>query len=342
MAPLPVLLAGAARGRGCLIGIQPCLNAEDYATPAALEGKLDTYFAQAAAEDLLDGRTVVVLPEHIGTWLAATGGPPAIYRAATAAEALAAVVKARWWKMPGAYLRAQGSNRLRDAVFRMAAPRTAELYQSIFSGLAARYNCTLVAGSVALPSPQVAGGRLTPGSGPLQNVSAVFAPDGSLHLQLVRKVYPIAAERSFLAPGRLDDLPIFTTPVGRLGVLICADSWQPDPYARLAAQGVDFVAVPSHLACPGCWTQPWRGYDGAPPPADADPADVGRISEGEAWRKYALGGRLASSGAAAGVNVFVRGDLWDLGADGASLALGPEGREEAPYAEAGAIVGVWL
>ncbi len=342
MAPLPVLLAGADRGRGCLLGIQPCLNSADYATPAALEGKLDAYFAAAAAEELLNSRTVVVLPEHIGSWLVAANAPPAVYQAATAEEALAAVVKARWWKLPAAYLRAQGRDRLRDAVFRMAAPQTAELYQRIFGGLAARYGCTVVAGSAALPSPQVVDGRLTPGRGPLQNVSAVFTPRGKLHPQLVRKVYPIAAEQSFLAAGSLDELPVFTTPAGRLGVLICADSWRPEPYARLAAQGVDFVAVPSHLACAGCWTQPWLGYDGAPPPADVDPADVGRISEGEAWRKYALGGRLASSGAAVGVNVFVRGDLWDLGADGASLALGPAGGEEAPYAEAGAIVGVWL
>ena len=54
---------------GNLLGIQPELFAHDYRSPAQLRRKLAAYMDKARAEGLLNSKTVVVLPEHIGTWL---------------------------------------------------------------------------------------------------------------------------------------------------------------------------------------------------------------------------------------------------------------------------------
>ncbi len=60
------------------------------------------------------------------------------------------------------------------------------------------------------------------------------------------------------------------------------------------------------------WDGIWQGYNGAAAPADVDPADIGRLTEGQANRKYALAGRIGRSGARCGINVCARGALWDM------------------------------
>ncbi|MEP7356680.1 MAG: nitrilase-related carbon-nitrogen hydrolase, partial [Anaerolineales bacterium] len=213
-------------------------------------------------------------------------------------------------------------DRVSASLFRTQAEAMARRYQTIFSRLARENAVTVVAGSIPLPAPRVEAGQVIAGRGPIYAISALFRPDGTADPRLVHKVIPIDSESPFVTAGAAADLPVFDTPAGRLGVLICADSWYPAPYAQMKAGGAELLAVPSFVSEAGSWHKPWGGYNGAPAPADIDPGDVGRLTEGQAWRKYALAGRLAESGARHGINVFLRGELWDLGADnGASLAI---------------------
>lgn len=64
---------GQDSGRGNLLGIQPELQGADYRSALHLHRKLSAYLDQARQQGLLNPKTVVVLPEHIGTWLVAVG-----------------------------------------------------------------------------------------------------------------------------------------------------------------------------------------------------------------------------------------------------------------------------
>jgi hypothetical protein len=68
---------------------------------------------------------------------------------------------------------------------------------------------------------------------------------------------------------------------------------------------------------------------------------VGQLCESEAWRKYALSGRLAASGARCGINVFLRGSLWDLGSCGRSLAVREDEVMEVET-DGAALINLWL
>ena len=70
--------------------------------------------------------------------------------------------------------------------------------------------------------------------------------------------------------------------------------------------------------------------------------DVKHLRVEEAWRKYALPARMASSGAKAGVNVFLRGKLWDLTVEGTALAVREGDTESYPTRDGGGIINVWL
>lgn len=332
---------GTPGEQGNLLGIQPELFANDYRSPEQLRRKLSAYLDKARSAGLLNSRTVVVLPEHVGTWLVASGEKNQVYEAASVAEAMGWLAVSNPLQLLRNLPDAQGSDRLADALFRMKAAQMASNYQALFGGLAREYGVTLVAGSIVLPEPTVVDGVLQPGSGPLYNVSQVFGPDGQPLGQPQRKVVPIIDEQGFTASARASELQVVDTPAGRVGVLICADSWFPQNYAALASQQVDFLAVPAFLTGNGSWSKPWRGYNGADAPADVT-LKAGELSEGDAWQRMAMAGRLSQSGARAGITVFMRGQLWDMGSDGQSL-VAEQGHHELTPEEPGArLVNLWL
>lgn len=329
---------GENSGRGFIL-IEPALSARDYKTAKALEANLARYLDVARDNGWLSADSVVVFPEHIGTWLVAANAPALAYRAKTISTASIALILDEPIAFGMAYSTSREKDRAAAALFRARGERMARDYQAVFSALARAYGVTIVAGSIALENPVIAKGEVEPRDGAIYNVSAVFKPDGSLHPSLVHKRYPIPGELAFAAPGA-QPTPVFDTPAGRLGVLICADSWHPDIYSELAAKKVDIIAVPAFLQGSGGWSKPWGGYV-TPAPDDLDRRDIGRLSEGEAWVKYSLPGRIGASGATAGATAFLRGGLWDLGADGRTLAAAPSGAFVGERFDGGAVTVIW-
>ncbi|AOS97429.1 Carbon-nitrogen hydrolase [Microbulbifer aggregans] len=311
--PLNSPLHGAAN----LLSIQPHLDVADYAQAGLLQRKLSGYLDQARSAGWLSPQTVVVFPEHIGTWLVAEGESALVFAADTTTGALAWAALGNLSGFLYRLVGAEEQDPFAASLFRTKSEAMADQYQQIFSGLASEYGVTVVAGSILLPEPAVKDERLVVGLGPLYNSSFVFFADGRV-AGPVRKVYPIDSELPFTEPAPLDDsLPIVETPAGRLGVLICADSWYPDTWAQI--QSAQLVAVPSFSSPDGIWESPWGGYNGARAPDDVADSDVQKLTEAEAWRKYALGGRGRQL--RAGINTFLRGDLWDLGDDGQTMAV---------------------
>lgn len=139
--------------RGNLLGIQPELFAADYQSVERLRLKLAAYLGKARDQGLLNARTIVVLPEHVGTWLVAAGEKPQVYEAHHLDEAMLWLAAANPLRLARALASGHGDDRFTDAVFRMKARRMADDYQALFGGLARDFGVTLVAGSILLPAP---------------------------------------------------------------------------------------------------------------------------------------------------------------------------------------------
>ncbi|MDX1931219.1 MAG: nitrilase-related carbon-nitrogen hydrolase [Capsulimonadales bacterium] len=307
--------------RGNLVGVQARMTPADYVSGDRFKDKLRAYLLAARSCGWLGPRTTVVFPEHIGTWLILSGEDDRIAREATLSGALRRFAFRHLPALVRGALVATEADRVAATLFRIKAPRMARLYQEAFSGLAADFEVTVVGGTTVLPDPAITPEGVVAGTGPLRNVAVVFRPDGQPYSPPILKVFPTGAEQAFLRAPERREWPVLETPAGRLGVLICADAWYPEPYAALKAQGVEWIVVPSHATGIDTWRKPWPGYDGAPMPTDVLPGDVNRLTEAEAWQRYALAGRIAASGAKAGINVFLSGVLWDLGAQGDSLVV---------------------
>lgn len=314
----------------------------DYSSETSFREKLEFYFRKAAEKGWLGPKTVVVLPEYLGTWLAVADEKGSVYRSTSIEDAMQTLVLSNLGSFVANVAAAKGEDRIRDAVFRMKSERMLAIYRNTFSDFAKTYGITIVAGSILLPAPTVEGGVLKIGTGGLRNGSFVFLPDGTVSGNSPLKLYPIEEEKPFVLGASSESLRAVETPVGTVGVLVCADSWYPEVYKIFKKRNIKYVLVPSFVSPNGAMDGIWRGYNGSDTPKDVDPKDVGGITEGKAWLKYALAGRMAGSGATHGINVFLRGSLWDLGSDGETIVVrGSEGKTF-PKSEAASIVNLWL
>jgi len=64
---------GVPAEHGNLLAIQPELFPTDYQSIERLHRKLAAYLQQARDKGLVNDKTIVVLPEHVGTWLLVAG-----------------------------------------------------------------------------------------------------------------------------------------------------------------------------------------------------------------------------------------------------------------------------
>ncbi|AZE56101.1 Hydrolase, carbon-nitrogen family [Pseudomonas synxantha] len=327
--------------RGNLLGIQPELFPADYQSLERLHLKLSAYLQNARDLGLINPKTIVVLPEHIGTWLMLSGEKNELYQAAHLKDAMHWLSISNPLPFMRAWISATGDNRMDDAYLRMKAPAMAQDYQVLFGGLAKEFGVTLVAGSIALPNPTVSQGVLQVGHGALYNASLVFAADGLPLGQPQRQLYPIYDERGFIAPGDENTLSVVDTPAGRLGILVGSDSWYPDNYRKLNEQGAQLVAVPAFVTGRDTWDRPWRGFKSVSTPAEVS-LKPEETSEGAAWRRLTLISQQPVSQATAGMSVFLRGQFWDLGSAGQSF-LSSNGQVFADSDARGArLLNIWL
>jgi len=307
------------RGARAIVAVEPALAARDYASGDRLRERLGGYLDTARREGMLAPASIALFPEHVGTWLVAAHAPAFAYRARSLSGASIALILDDPIGFAIAFAASKEKDRSAAALFRARGERMARDYQATFGALAKEFGVTVIAGSIALQNPAIVNGAIRTRSGPIYNVSAVFRPDGSVHPTLVFKRHPIPAELAFVSPG-VQPTPAFETPIGRVGVLVCADAWHPELYDELARRKVGAVAVPAYIAEDGAWTKIWGGYVTAEP-GDVARADIGALREGDAWRKYAMPARIRTLRADLGATAFLRGGPWDLGADGRTLAV---------------------
>lgn len=301
---------GVNQERGNLLGVEPELSPRDYQSLDLVHLKLAAYLNSAREAGLLSDKTIVVLPEHIGTWLVFRGEKNELYQAASLNDAMRWLALSNPLDFANAWLRADGESRANDAHLRMKADSMARDYQALFGGLAKEFGVTLVAGSIALPEPRVENGALLPGKGPLYNISVVFSRDGTLMGTPQPQLLPTYEEQSYIQPSPDHELNVINTPAGRLGILLGSDSWYPENYRTLNDKGAQLIAVPAFIIGKDAWHSPWGGYKSVSTPSEIS-LKPGEVSEGEAWHRLTLISSVPISTAQAGITVFHRGKFWD-------------------------------
>jgi predicted amidohydrolase len=301
-----------------VVAIQPYMVTNDYLSQQHFYQKLKTYFEEAKQAGYLNKNTVVLLPEYLGTWLVINEEKTSVAKAQTITGAMAIMVLSNPIRFTKSWFQHQTETDVVAAsIFRMKGKSMASIYGDVFKELAKTYQITINSGSIVLPGPSIDHNEImVDPTQPLYNTSFVFHPDGTIDPQIIRKSFPISSEIPFVTAYPIDELPLFDLPIGKTALLVCADSWYPESYDRINQLNAEVVLVNSYCAGYNTMAANWKGYDGIRVPDDVDTTDVHKLKERDAWIKYALPGRIKQTHAAVGVNVFLRGELWDLGTDG--------------------------
>lgn len=306
-----------------VVGIQPYMDVSDYFSQVKFKDKLRLYLIDADRKEFLGKNTIVLFPEYIGTWLVLEGEKHVLAKKGTMKEALTTMVWSNLFDFSLAYLKTnKEADRAASAIFRMKAKSMANSYFLTFSELAKESKIHIAAGSIILPDPAVVDGKIYVNpKGPLYNAAFVFGPDGKVIGDPILKAFPIDSEIPFLTAGIPGEIQTLNLPFAKTSVLVCADSWYPEAYLAANSQNAELILVPSFCTGNGAMDILWKGYSGNPEPAGTDLNDIDKLTERQAWEKYALPGQIQKTRAQAGLNVFLRGNLWDLGADGQPLAI---------------------
>ncbi len=336
---------GTNAGKGNILALSPYLHTYDFSSEEAFHNMLHYYLILAQQKKLLNDSTVVVLPEYIGTWLVAVNEKTKIYKDSSLKDAMKTIVYSNIGKFGWTYMSTSAKEKNKEALFKMKASKMLEIYQHTFSKLSKEFGVTIVAGSIVLPDPSVQDGKMEiHKGGSLYNISAVFDKNGRVMTPLTQKQFPIEEEKSFTRRAVIEDIPVYKTPAGNLAILICADAWYPEIFKKITDKKTDILAVPSFVSGNNTMQEKWRGYSGAPTPADVDKGDANQITELEAWMKYSAQRTAEMQGMQAGVHVFLRGDLWNMGSDGNTILSRNKDLQltKTPEEKTGSLVNCWL
>lgn len=92
-------------------------------------------------------------------------------------------------------------------------------------------------------------------NGKFYNSAALIGPDGVIGNY--RKLHLWDEENRFFEPGDLGH-PVYETPIGKIGMMICYDCWFPETIRSLVLQGAEIVCVPTN------WVPTTRVTEDAP------------------------------------------------------------------------------
>jgi predicted amidohydrolase len=285
-----------------LVAVQAQVSLEPYQSSETFRHWI-LQLTEEAVKDLPSHPTLVAFPEMIGFPLILTLADGETLRDRTITQAVQRFLKKHWGSI------------LRHAVqYRHFSPSAAFLpftlpaylaYKNAFAEAARTFGVTLVAGSGLLPHITEEASRNVHITNPkVYNTSFVFAPTGTL-LGRSQKMYLTAGleSRLGLSRGKLSDLRVMQTPVGRLGIPICLDAFYTSVIDHLDGLGAEIVVMPSANPLP--WSGSWA----------ANPA----LSEGEAWTHNGLSKQLQNRlSISYGVNPMLVGQVWDIAFEGCS------------------------
>lgn len=307
-----------------VVGIQLAISPAVYRSSASFAARLEEAVSAAVRQA---GRRpgdelVVILPEHTGTFLSFLDEAGPIYSAPSRplVTGLQIITSPRFmvYHLKCAFL--ARNPRIFSTYFtfsnllRYKAEGMWKNYTEISSSLARRHRVTLVAGSISVPRPEDLGRPLAP----IYGTSAVFGPDGGL-LGIARKVHPVLEENMFLTAAPAAELKPIRTRAGRIGVLICSDSWYEDTYRSL--KDAQLLAIPS-IGEGGheVFDKGLRGFRDHQLYLSGS-GDKSVPSVLEQLMKNGAPGRISLTRAVAAVQPLLSGAMWDLKTGGPGLAV---------------------
>ncbi|MFA6245086.1 MAG: nitrilase-related carbon-nitrogen hydrolase, partial [Candidatus Hydrogenedentales bacterium] len=208
-----------------IVAVQMTWKPEDFSSESAYRTRVDGLIQQGLKQAHRNTPILFVFPEDIGAPLFFLNHLDDAKKARTLTEATAALGKRH---MAEVFLRSWfGLVSYPRAIALTRAAKVGKTYVDTFSSLSRKHAVFIVAGSAPMPDFPIAadGSSITyaPESNQVYNVSYFFGPDGRIiGRQHKVNLIPLEQEDGLdLSPGKLEDLRVFDTEFGSIGIAIC-------------------------------------------------------------------------------------------------------------------------
>lgn len=313
---------GYDRKSGNAVGIQPEMNPSVYSTAERFHRKLESYLSDAQNAGYFGSKTLVVFPDHIGTFLFLTGEKRSVYSAENLNSALYLIASSK----PLSYLRYRvtsfSESKSLESVIRLKSEFVRDVYTSVFSKLASVYQVSILAGSVVLPGAYVQNGRIYVNpAAELKTYSFVFLPDGKVSDAFFIKKTPSVWEKN-IGIREETDKTVTSKLAGPVDswVAMTEDSLYNSAYSSLST-GFEILISPSFLfkdmqiqfAKPEISLDPRTGKSLMNDSDHSAPLEV-------LWDKFSLPGKITSSIGRIYLQVFMAGRLYEYSLSAPSKA----------------------
>jgi len=259
--------SNASAGKIQLVAVQMKLELNDYYSRGSFEEKIKKLMKKAANKINPEFPVLVVFPEDVGLMLIAQGNEDALKAVETIKEAIKKM--SMKYFLPVLWCRIKYNISWVPALYYYHNKVIAETYFETFSMLAKEYQSHIVAGSLPLPHYRFSNGQVFYQEEPLSpeifNTSYLFGPDGEV-VGYQDKVYLLELEQEEglnLTPGNIEDIQVFSTEVGRVGIAVCFDGFKDDVIHKLREQNVDILIQPSANPLPWSKEQQQEWLEGS-------------------------------------------------------------------------------
>ncbi len=240
-----------------LVAVQMELRPGDYASEEKFRRRILGLMEEIRSRTDPRLPTLVAFPEDVGILTVLAGEGDILERSPDLRSAVEAMVRRHATQI--ALVRFRYRVSWPRAIFLYRHREMADIYFRVFSEAARRYGVYIVAGSLPLPDyplppdgspPDPASAR----GSEVYNTSYLFGPDGRI-LGRQKKVHLIELEGPGgldLTPGKVEELTVIPTALGRVAIAVCLDAFEEDVISRLRELGGQILVQPS--ANPAPWS----------------------------------------------------------------------------------------
>jgi hypothetical protein len=296
------ILNGSDRKLGNLIAIEPSFLSLDFYSEENFKNSLIPLFEKAKKENAIDRKTIIILPEHIGTGLYFLNENRSIYfsNIDIVIGNLKQIHKEfiEKFKISCKETECKTKDVELEAIVYEKKDQVAEIYHRTFSELAKEYSVTIIAGSILLPNPKIEKGNLISDKGPIFNVSLSYLPNGKIINQIIKKVHLNEMEKNFIQPGEVNQDLVISVPGWKVGVLLGIDSFYSSMYAQISKTKVDGIVSPSSSF-----------FEEKVLDEKSQTID---LQESEDWYRYSIKERFLETKAKVALQLFWKGKFGDI------------------------------
>ncbi|NLC68512.1 MAG: hypothetical protein GX754_06950 [Clostridiaceae bacterium] len=233
-----------------LCAVQMHWKVSDYRAPVAFENKINSIMKKIREKTGPDVISLVVFPEDVGTPLVFLNSYEKVKNASTIEQAVKILIRMNLPKV--LFYRARFGVGWIRALALAKSREMARVYFDVFSRMAKHYGVYIIAGSILLPGFQwerdPGKTRYSISDGNVYNIAFLFDYEGKLAgVQKKTHLVPGLEDKDGfdLCPGVIDELEVFDTPFGKIGIAICLDCFKEPVIESLASKGADILVQPS-------------------------------------------------------------------------------------------------